>query len=90
MKIIDYFYFYLRVDYKSQQKISKSANRVLQKDVESIKAVRDEFIFYTKCEKKILKKSGMVAHQPLKERCCIPDVKINAIYNILSQVISQN
>jgi len=46
---MNYFDFYLWIDYKSQQKISKSTNRVLLKDVVSIKAVRDKFILYTKC-----------------------------------------
>lgn len=49
LKIMNYFDFYLWIDYKSQQKISKSTNRVLLKDVVSIKAVRDKFILYTKC-----------------------------------------
>ena len=48
VKFMNYFYFYLWIDYKSQQKLHKSSNRVLLKNVVSIKAVRNKFILYTK------------------------------------------
>ncbi|KAF0695234.1 Uncharacterized protein FWK35_00038743, partial [Aphis craccivora] len=102
LKIMNYFDFYLWIDYKSQQKISKSTNRVLLKDVVSIKAVRDKFILYTKCnfeeeyseldflKKNVMKMSGMARPEPLKGPCGIPVEKKNDILNNLKQVIPQN
>ncbi|CAI6352053.1 unnamed protein product [Macrosiphum euphorbiae] len=76
---MNYFYFYLWLDYKSQQKLHKSSNCVLLNNFVSIKSVRNKFILYTKLnfeeeyaeldvlKKSVMKVSGMAKPQPLKD-----------------------
>lgn len=45
MKIINNFSFYKCINFKSQQKLSKSIHCVLLKGIMSIKVVRDKCIF---------------------------------------------
>ncbi|VVC36395.1 Hypothetical protein CINCED_3A024276 [Cinara cedri] len=84
VKIMNNFGFYLWINYKSQQKIGKSTNHMLLKDIVCIKAVKDKFIlciqfdFEEECsevdflKKNIMTISEMVAPQPLNGLCGNP------------------
>jgi len=47
---VDLFPFFLWKDYKAQQKLTKSTNRILLKDVVSVQVKRGKFILYTKSD----------------------------------------
>lgn len=95
--------FFLWKDFKSQQKIQKSENRLYLADIVTIKAVRGSYDLKCKTDitqehyitldficKKNMKKNGMPAPSPLPKPCGVSKEKRDSILNNLKKVLPEN
>jgi len=95
--------FFQWKDYKAQQKLLKSTNRVLLRDIVSIKAERGKYVLFTKSQfndeqyttldflqKKYMNKKGMTLPSSHTENCGIPIEKRDDILSNLSQILPKN
>lgn len=102
VKKMDYFDFFSWKDYKAQQKLTKSTNRILLKDIVSVNVKRGKFILYTKSNfnenytelnflrKTAMKINGMPHPVSLTKPRGIQKEKRDSILQNLSQVLPMN
>ncbi|KAL4148233.1 hypothetical protein QTP88_002514 [Uroleucon formosanum] len=102
VKKMEHSDFFLWKDYKAQQKLTKSTNRILLKDVVSVQVKRGKFILYIKrnydeeysefnfLKKSVMKINGMPHPISLTKPRGILQEKRDSILQNLSQVLPAN
>jgi len=102
VKKMEHSDFFIWKDYKAQQKLTKSTNRILLKDVVSVQVKRGKFILFTKSDydeeyseldflrKNVMKINGMPHPISLTKPRGVLQEKRDSILQNLSQVLPAN